>query len=593
MWCIAATLIVIGTVASMLVTRSFVQSDLRKSLRSHRASFEKYAEMQRALLDRTAVSVASMPQLKATLAIEGIDRETADYAADEAKRLLGLDATILLGPDERVLGSTLKGLEFGRELILTDGFLELGQRVFRTVSAPVTIGDRALGVVVIGTPVGDEFARDIARATGTQVLIVDRDRSIASSARELLAIDARSLASIADASRDEAQPVPVGRQSVLALTVSLSESIRAVLIRPLAALDNLYVRIMWLVAIGALLSGVVAIFAARIAANRISRPISELTEASKKLAQGQLDTQVRQHGPREIQILGGSFNRLALRIVELIGDVRGQTQLVEQQKAAMRIADAEEGRQQAEAANSAKSEFLANISHELRTPLHGILSMARFGVDKHGTAPPDRILKYFTRIVESGDTLLLLVDDLLDLAKLDRRAPLNLRRVEFAPLVESIVDEFASIVVERRIALTLHRDGGGGPIRVDADKIRQVIRNVLANAVKFSDDGASIELVVSVSDDQAFIEVRDHGPGIPEAELETVFDRFAQSSRTKTGAGGTGLGLAICREIVGAHNGRIWAENHPEGGSIFRIEVPVGAVQAAQDARAERASVDS
>jgi len=111
----------------------------------------------------------------------------------------------------------------------------------------------------------------------------------------------------------------------------------------------------------------------------------------------------------------------------------------------------------------------------------------------------------------------------------------------------------------------------------------QVVRNLLSNAVKFSPEGGTIELRMFYGERTVVVCVSDQGIGIPEEELTTVFDKFVQSSKTKTGAGGTGLGLSICREIMTAHKGRIWAENRPEGGTVFSVEFPL-ASQDASDA---------
>ena len=113
-----------------------------------------------------------------------------------------------------------------------------------------------------------------------------------------------------------------------------------------------------------------------------------------------------------------------------------------------------------------------------------------------------------------------------------------------------------------------------GRITVDADKIKQVFRNLLNNAIKFSPKGGGIDIVIRSLKNTVKISVYDQGPGIPENELEAVFDKFVQSSKTKTGAGGTGLGLAICQEIIAAHKGRIWVENRPRGGAVFSFEIP-------------------
>jgi signal transduction histidine kinase len=110
---------------------------------------------------------------------------------------------------------------------------------------------------------------------------------------------------------------------------------------------------------------------------------------------------------------------------------------------------------------------------------------------------------------------------------------------------------------------------------LDADKIKQVLRNLLDNAIKFSPERGIIDVTTCRTEGLVKVSVSDQGPGIPQDELEAVFDKFIQSSKTDTGAGGTGLGLAICHEIITAHKGRIWAENQPEGGVTLSFEIPV------------------
>jgi signal transduction histidine kinase len=230
----------------------------------------------------------------------------------------------------------------------------------------------------------------------------------------------------------------------------------------------------------------------------------------------------------------------------------------------------------AEAANRAKSEFLANMSHELRTPLHSILSFASFGTKKYANAKPEKLLDYFNRIKKTGQTLLELLNDLLDLAKLEsRRAIFAFEPSDLGILVRTVTNELGTLLSERNLSIRHEVSKFDGEVTLDADKIKQVLRNLLDNAIKFSLEGGTIDVAVCRVDSSVRVSVRDQGPGIPQDELETVFDKFIQSSKTKTGAGGTGLGLAICHEIVAAHKGRIWAENGPEGGAVFSFEIPL------------------
>jgi len=244
-------------------------------------------------------------------------------------------------------------------------------------------------------------------------------------------------------------------------------------------------------------------------------------------------------------------------------------------RAAERTEQLSRAKRAAEVANQAKSEFLANMSHEIRTPLHGILSFARFGKDKALTAEPEKLLDYFEKIDASGQRLLVLLSDILDLAKMESGS----LRYEFKPadlrtVLRSVQNELYSLFADRNITIEYAEPGAELRLTMDENRMAQVIRNLLSNAAKFSRDGGTISIDVNEDDEGVHVSIRDHGMGIPEEELETVFDKFVQSSKTCSGAGGTGLGLAICREIVEAHEGSIWCENHLEGGALFHVVLP-------------------
>ena len=257
-----------------------------------------------------------------------------------------------------------------------------------------------------------------------------------------------------------------------------------------------------------------------------------------------------------------------LDLVAQLSTSKGQAETAREQ--------AETAREQAEAANRAKSTFLANMSHELRTPLHGILSFANFGVKKVGTAPPEKITSYFQHIQSSGDMLLALLNDLLDLAKLEvGKMNFAWRTADLNPFVTPVVEEFQARLAEQQLTLDCHLPQTPTPVRLDTTRMQQVIRNLLSNAVKFSPTPGTIQLEVAQRGQTVRLSVGDQGLGIPADEVDAVFEKFVQSSYTQTNAGGTGLGLAICREIVTQHQGTIWAENRAEGGAIFFVELPL------------------
>lgn len=230
----------------------------------------------------------------------------------------------------------------------------------------------------------------------------------------------------------------------------------------------------------------------------------------------------------------------------------------------------------AEKATEAKSVFLANMSHELRTPLHGILSFAKFGINKSEDAERKKLLNYFEKIHQSGQTLLNLLNDLLDLAKLESgKMSFNFQPISMARLINSVIDEFGPLLSQKKLDLHFEKPEHDIKAYSDSERIKQVIRNLVSNAIKFSTEGGYLKILLLRCGEFFKVSVIDQGTGIPEDELQLVFEKFIQSSKTTTGAGGTGLGLAICQEIVAAHKGRIWAENNPEGGTIFSFEIPV------------------
>ncbi len=237
----------------------------------------------------------------------------------------------------------------------------------------------------------------------------------------------------------------------------------------------------------------------------------------------------------------------------------------------------------AEVANKTKSEFLANISHELRNPMHHILSYSKYGVEKFDKVKQGKLKYYFNQIRTSGTRLMNLLNDLLDLSKLEAgKMEYRFENASFMQIIGDAVDELGPTLSEKELEVELGDNCLETMAYCDPYKIGQVVRNLLSNAIRFTPEEESIiiscdeyEPVNSlVSEPGVIVSIRDNGVGIPEDELEVIFDKFTQSSKTKTGAGGTGLGLAICKEIIEDHQGRIWAENNTDGGATISFFIP-------------------
>lgn len=231
-------------------------------------------------------------------------------------------------------------------------------------------------------------------------------------------------------------------------------------------------------------------------------------------------------------------------------------------------------RDMAEEASRAKTAFIANMSHELRTPLQSIIGFSELGMVRGRREP--KLAAMFGDIHASGQRMLALVNDLLDVSRLESAVgTFHLERTDLRPLLREVLHELGPLLSRCGLQVASDISEGALVAKVDPLRIQQVMRNVLANAIKFSPEGGTIEVLAeATADGEHVLAVRDHGPGIPPAELEKIFEAFVQSSRTKDGSGGTGLGLAICRKIVEAHGGRIHAENAAGGGSRFIVALP-------------------
>jgi len=239
-----------------------------------------------------------------------------------------------------------------------------------------------------------------------------------------------------------------------------------------------------------------------------------------------------------------------------------------------------EAKEAALAANRAKSEFLANMSHELRTPMHGILGYARLGIKRSESISREKLREYFSMVNESGHRLMDLLNNLLDFSKLEvGKMRYNMRQCDFHTCIHQVTAELTPMTMEKNLRFSIKSDNESIPVYCDPEKIIQVLRNLLFNAIKFSDDSGviTIQSKQEPSADGDLIQkiiISNYGIAIPEEELESIFGEFVQSSKTKTGAGGTGLGLAISRQILHDHNCTINAKTEVDGATVFQFNLP-------------------
>lgn len=266
-------------------------------------------------------------------------------------------------------------------------------------------------------------------------------------------------------------------------------------------------------------------------------------------------------GINEIGVLSNHFNAMATDL----------NQVHEELISAMEAA---------KSAGQAKAEFLANMSHELRTPMNAIISYANLGLKQvTQTSNPD-IFKFFNNIHISGKRLLKLINDLLDLSKLDAgKLKLEIVRIDLLDVIDLVQRELDSLLTQKKLKVII-TPCSSSSLQADASRLTQVLINIMSNAIRYSPVGGTIDITICNHTengiDGLLCQISNQGTTIPDSELESIFDKFVQSSKTQFKSGGTGLGLAICREIINAHSGCIWAQNlAQENGVMFSIFLPV------------------
>jgi signal transduction histidine kinase len=238
----------------------------------------------------------------------------------------------------------------------------------------------------------------------------------------------------------------------------------------------------------------------------------------------------------------------------------------------------EEKGHELEIANKHKSEFLANMSHELRTPLNAILGYTELILDNIYGDVPEKIKEILERLENNGHHLLSLINDVLDLSKIEAgRLTLSLNEYSMGEVIQTVITSVEALAAEKKLELKVIVPTDLTTGKGDEQRIAQVILNLLGNAIKFTEEG-EVRVEATVSNETFMVSVSDTGPGLSEADQKTIFEEFQQVDGSSTREkGGTGLGLSIAKRIVEMHGGRIWVESTHGKGSTFRFTLPARA----------------
>jgi signal transduction histidine kinase len=283
---------------------------------------------------------------------------------------------------------------------------------------------------------------------------------------------------------------------------------------------------------------------------------------------------------RQDHLLGGlivirkSTGEFAPEVIDLLKTFATQSALAIQNARLFR--EIEIKSRELETASRHKSEFLANMSHELRTPLNAIIGFSEVLSERMFGDINDKQAEYISDILASGQHLLTLINDILDLSKIEAgRMELELSEFDLPGTIENTLTLVRERATRRGIALGRTVDERLGTIRADERKVKQVLLNLLSNALKFTPEGGKIDVRAAVIDGVAEISVTDTGVGIAPEEQEAVFEEFRQVGTASKKVEGTGLGLAISKKFIELHGGKIWVKSQVGSGSTFAFTLPL------------------
>ena len=584
----------IGIVIPFVVLINFIINELLNNIAHNEIlhglensvlTYHRYDETLKELMLTQASTMAQSAHLKATLSIPGVDSETIYYSGEDLKDIAATELQLIVSDEGELLADfnnkftsrtdlkAMPGIELGLYGEAFYGVWEYQQVFYRVVIVPSIVGEQIVGLIVLGNRLDssesiqlltDVTAANVIHLLNGHVFSTKTKTGSDNNLPHLLALSSENeqvlgykegvaLSEVSIAGVPYYKAIIPYKNVVGKMILYRSFDLMTSSVEPIRQLV-LYVSVI-IILLGTLLSFRIA--------SLISKPIHKLTQAARQFGNGNLELRIDPSSSDEVGELTNAFNQMADHIVS------NRQQLLESIDAA-------------EAASRAKSIFLATMSHEIRTPLNGVLGMTDLLI---GSQLDERQQRFVNVINQSGNNLLDIINNILDFSKIEA-GKMELSQSEFSlrQFIEEISNVFASTVQHKNLEFVCNLPPNTSLlVRSDECKLRQVLVNLVSNAVKFTQEGY-IELKVSITkqlDAKAKIrfEVKDTGMGIESDKMNHIFQSFTQADGSTTRQfGGTGLGLAIARQLVELMGGTIGVNSEIGVGTSFYFELIVDAM---------------
>ncbi|KJR45137.1 Osmosensitive K+ channel histidine kinase KdpD [Desulfosporosinus sp. I2] len=335
--------------------------------------------------------------------------------------------------------------------------------------------------------------------------------------------------------------VPLKRENKIIGSVVISS--------PLSGLKQHVDSIKAIALIGALIGIVLATVLSMFVSRKMIRPLAKMEETARQITEGEFGRQIQVTSEDEVGRLARSFNRMSTQLKEKIQAIEKLDRL--------------------------RQELLSDVSHELRTPLTVIQGFSEAVLDGLVKSKEQEQL-YLRNIIDESERLRRLVDDLLDLKGMEAAQTFDeMEYVVLNKLAQITVERLKHMANSKEIKLTLTVPEQNITVWGNIDRLKQVLTNLLDNAIKHSEAGGAVRVVLGMEYNCTFISVENSGPGIPREELENIWERFYKVDKSRSRRGtGTGLGLSIVKKIVEMHGGKVSAESEPGQGAVFTLYLP-------------------